>query len=79
MNVLLYTGAAHHDRLDLPAAVRQVLAARARSRAALAGAIAHILFLIHDLDDAFAGDWQVDESRRSMRARRASTALRAPS
>jgi hypothetical protein len=27
--------------------------------AALAGAIAHILFLIRDLDDAFAGDWQV--------------------
>lgn len=27
--------------------------------AALAGAISHILFLIRDLDDAFAGDWQV--------------------
>jgi Protein of unknown function (DUF4239) len=27
--------------------------------AALAGAIAHILFLIRDLDDAFDGDWQV--------------------
>jgi len=27
--------------------------------AALAGAIAHILFLIRDLDNAFAGDWQV--------------------
>jgi hypothetical protein len=27
--------------------------------AALAGAIAHILFLIRDLDDAFAGDWQI--------------------
>ena len=26
---------------------------------ALAGAIAHILFLIEDLDSAFAGDWQV--------------------
>lgn len=26
---------------------------------ALAGAIAHILFLIEDLDGAFAGDWQV--------------------
>jgi hypothetical protein len=30
--------------------------------AALAGAIAHILFLIRDLDDAFAGDWQVDKA-----------------
>ena len=27
--------------------------------AALAGAIAHILYLVADLDDAFAGDWQV--------------------
>ena len=27
--------------------------------AALAGAISHILFLIRDLDDAFAGDWMV--------------------
>jgi hypothetical protein len=27
--------------------------------AALAGAIAHVLFLIVDLDDAFAGDLQV--------------------
>lgn len=27
--------------------------------AALSGAIAHILYLIADLDDAFAGDWQV--------------------
>ena len=27
--------------------------------AALAGSIGHILFLIQDLDDAFAGDWRV--------------------
>ena len=38
--------------------------------AALAGAISHILFLIRDLDDAFAGDWQVakapfDRARRN--------------
>jgi hypothetical protein len=38
--------------------------------AALAGAIAHILFLIRDLDDAFAGDWMVhatpfDRARRA--------------
>ncbi len=30
--------------------------------AALAGAIAHILYIIIDLDDAFAGDWQVDKT-----------------
>jgi hypothetical protein len=29
--------------------------------AALAGAVAHILYLIYDLDDAFAGDYQVDK------------------
>ncbi len=29
--------------------------------AALAGAVSHILFLIQDLDDAFAGDWQVSK------------------
>ncbi|HUJ59868.1 MAG TPA: DUF4239 domain-containing protein [Kofleriaceae bacterium] len=37
--------------------------------AALAGAIAHVLFLIHDLDDAFAGDWQVAKAP-FLRARR---------
>jgi hypothetical protein len=26
---------------------------------AVAGAISHILFIVHDLDDCFAGDWQV--------------------
>jgi hypothetical protein len=26
---------------------------------ALAGAISHVLYVIADLDDAFAGDWQV--------------------
>jgi len=37
--------------------------------AALAGAIAHILFLIRDLDDAFAGDWQVAQTpfKRALR------------
>jgi hypothetical protein len=37
--------------------------------AALAGAIAHVLFLIVDLDDAFAGDWQVAKAP-FVRARR---------
>jgi hypothetical protein len=58
MTILLYTGAVltvgsvyllAFDELWLHALVT----------AALAGAIAHILFLIRDLDDAFAGDWQV--------------------
>lgn len=30
--------------------------------AALAGAIAHVLYIIRDLDDAFAGDWQVSNA-----------------
>lgn len=30
--------------------------------AALAAALSHVLWLIHDLDDAFAGDWQVPRS-----------------
>lgn len=38
--------------------------------AALAGAISHVLFLIADLDDAFAGDWQVAKEPY-VRARRA--------
>jgi len=58
MTILLYTGGLltvgsvyllAFDKLWLHALVT----------AALAGAIAHILFLIRDLDDAFAGDWQV--------------------
>jgi hypothetical protein len=60
MNVLLYTGAAivvgsvyllPFDHFWLHATVT----------AALAGAVAHILYLIYDLDDAFAGDYQVDK------------------
>lgn len=58
MKILLYTGAVLTtgsmyllaiDRLWIHAAVT----------AALAGAIAHILYLIADLDDTYAGDWQV--------------------
>ena len=68
MNVLLYTGAVimigsiylmPFDRFWVHAAVT----------AALAGAVAHILFLIYDLDDAFAGDYQVDKAP-FVRARR---------
>lgn len=61
MTILLYNGALltigsvyllAFDRLWLHAVVT----------AALAGAIAHILFLIRDLDDSFAGDWQVEKA-----------------
>jgi len=37
--------------------------------AALAGAIAHILYLVRDLDNAFSGDWQVSNAPL-LRARR---------
>jgi hypothetical protein len=69
MNVLLYTGAVIMvvsvyllpiDRFWLHATVT----------AGFAGAIAHILFLIWDLDDAFAGDYHVS-SAPFVRARRA--------
>lgn len=68
MTILLYNGAVltvgsvyllAFDQLWLHAFVT----------AALAWAVAHILFLIRDLDDAFAGDWQVDQSP-FVRARR---------
>jgi len=58
MTILLYTGAVltvgsvyllAFDKIWLHALVT----------AALAGAISHILYLIRDLDDSFAGDWQV--------------------
>ncbi|HSD88193.1 MAG TPA: DUF4239 domain-containing protein [Kofleriaceae bacterium] len=69
MNVLLYTGALimigavyllAFDRFWLHATVTGLMT----------GAVAHILFLIRDLDDAFAGDWQVEKSP-FMRARKA--------
>lgn len=69
MNVLLYTGALIMvvsvyllpiDRFWLHATVT----------AGFAGAVAHILFLIYDLDDAFAGDYQVSRGPY-LRARKA--------
>jgi hypothetical protein len=60
MNVLLYTGAAIivGSMYLLPFAQFWL---HATVTAALAGAVAHILYLIHDLDTAFAGDYQVDK------------------
>lgn len=69
LNVLLYTGALimigsvyllAFDRFWLHAAVTGLMA----------GAIAHILFLIYDLDHEFSGDWQVEKTA-FVRARRA--------
>ena len=68
LHVLLYAGAIitigsvyllAFDQLWLHATVT----------AALAGAIAHVLYIIRDLDDAFGGDWQVSNAP-FLRARR---------
>jgi len=58
MSILLYTGALLTVGSVYLLAFDQVWL-HSLVTAALAGAIAHILFLIRDLDDAFAGDWQV--------------------
>jgi hypothetical protein len=58
MMILLYTGAVLTIGSVYLLAF-DVLWLHALVTAALAGAIAHILFLIRDLDDAFAGDWQI--------------------
>src|SRR4051812_28170843 len=69
LNVLLYTGALimigavyllAFDRFWLHATVTGLMS----------GAIAHILFLIRDLDHEFSGDWQVEKTA-FVRARRA--------
>lgn len=76
MNVLLYTGAfimicsvylLPFEKFWLHATVT----------GAFAGAVAHILFLIWDLDDAFAGDYQVDR-RPFLRARKSLAHADAP-
>ena len=68
MKVLLYTGALITIGSMYLLAFEQ-LWIHAVVTAALAGAVAHILFLILDLDDAFAGDWQVAKAP-FMRARK---------
>jgi hypothetical protein len=58
MTILLYTGALLTvGSVYLLAFDQQWL--HMLVTAALAGAIAHILYLIRDLDDAFAGDWRI--------------------
>ncbi len=59
MNVLLYTGAVIMVGSMYLLPFEQFWL-HATVTAALAGAVGHILFLIHDLDTAFAGDYQVD-------------------
>jgi hypothetical protein len=58
MTILLYTGAVLTVGSVYLLAIEEAWL-HALVTAALAGAIAHILFLIRDLDDAFAGDWQI--------------------
>jgi hypothetical protein len=58
LQLLLYTGAVLNVASLYLLAVER-LEIHALMTAALSGAIAHILYIIRDLDDAFAGDWQV--------------------
>lgn len=68
MKILLYTGAVLTVGSMYLMAIEK-LWIHATVTAALAGAIAHILFLIRDLDDTYAGDWQVSKES-FVRARR---------
>ncbi len=61
MTILLYTGGLLTVGSVYLLAIEH-LWLHALVTAALAGAIAHILFLIRDLDNAFAGDWQVSKA-----------------
>lgn len=58
LKILLYTGAATLVGSLYLFAVES-LAVHALITGAMAGAISHVLYLIHDLDDCFHGDWQV--------------------
>ncbi len=61
MTILLFTGAILTTGSMYLMAIDK-LWVHAAVTAALAGAIAHILYLIRDLDDAYAGDWQVSKA-----------------
>jgi hypothetical protein len=73
MRLLLYSGAlmtvASMYLLAVPSAVIHGL-----MTAAMAGAIAHLLYIIGDLDDPFGGDWQVSRDP-FLRVRRHCTAV----
>jgi Protein of unknown function (DUF4239) len=58
MKILLYNGAVIVIGSMYLLAIHQ-LWLHALVTAAMAGAVAHVLYLIADLDDAFSGDWQV--------------------
>lgn len=60
MRILLFTGAILTTASMYLLAI-DALWMHALITASLAGAIAHVLFLIVDLDDAFAGDWAVSQ------------------
>ncbi|MGE5185158.1 MAG: DUF4239 domain-containing protein [Acidobacteriota bacterium] len=68
LHVLLYAGAIITIGSVYLLAFDQVWL-HATVTAALSGAIAHVLYIIRDLDDAFGGDWQVSNAP-FLRARR---------
>jgi len=58
LRIFIYTGAAMNVASLYLVAV-QSFAVHALTTAALAGALAHVLYVVHDLDNGFSGDWQI--------------------
>jgi hypothetical protein len=82
MNLLLYTGAVLIVISTYMMAVESFLVHAVLS-GAMGGAIAHVLYLIWDLDNTFAGDWQIstrafERVRRYMTQARVATAVPRP-
>ncbi|MBI4510836.1 MAG: DUF4239 domain-containing protein [Deltaproteobacteria bacterium] len=61
LKILLYTGAITTIGMTYLFAVDR-WPFHALMTGAMAGALSHVLHVIHDLDDCFAGDWQVPRS-----------------
>ncbi|HTJ80941.1 MAG TPA: DUF4239 domain-containing protein [Polyangiaceae bacterium] len=61
LRIFIYTGAAMNVSALYLVGV-STFAVHALAVGALAGALAHVLYVVHDLDNAFAGDWQVSRA-----------------
>src|SRR5262249_35530361 len=58
LRILIYMGAVTTSASMYLFSVDSVVV-HALMTGAIAGALSHVLYVIHDLDDCFAGDWQV--------------------
>jgi hypothetical protein len=61
LRILIYMGAVTTSASMYLFAVDSIVI-HALMTGAIAGALSHVLYVIHDLDDCFAGDWQVPRS-----------------